>query len=907
MELGTRNRTGTLGRRAFGALAGTTVLGLALGGSGAGGAAGTPAGARRPVPTGPPPARPAADGVRHRVETDRHSLLVDGRRLVLLAGEAHPFRLPGPSLWRDVLEKLRAHGGTAVVAVLDRRQLTPFPGHDDVGGVHGLDRFLRLAAGAGLYVVLRPVPRPGPDAEAWLSRVHAVAARHLYTRGTGTVLLYRTGATGPGETARLRERLRADGLDLPLVPDGSPLARGEVRGAADPAAVRLGQLDALGAGPAVHTVGTFFGGTSWGWLPGPPAPGPVYDPTAPLDEARRPTGRMAPVHQFGHLLRHVPDLARLTEARGGGARDARLRVRHLANPDTGARFHVLANDSAEDVTSTVPLDGRPVPVTVPAGDARLLASGLPLGAGPRLAYATVQPMAVLSAGRQDIAVFAGRTGETAQVVLDCPGEPWPSRLDDEAAWAYDHGRLHVTAPLPAGRPVRVRVRGADSERPLLLVLADDAASLRLWPYETPSGPGLVHGPELLREAVVDGQTLRLTGDTGDECPLRVWAPRGVTAVTWNGRPVRTVVDRDGSLRARRPLPGVPEPALPALDGWRRRAENPQSAPDDDDGWTLADRRTPASSTPVPEGQPVLFAEEYGLPHGDVWYRGRLRGAAGLEWVSLAHRAGPRGLVMAWLDGEPLGVHRTGGAGIDTARFAVPRRLRERLRSAPGTPLLAVLVRRTRDPEEGPGGADGRTASGLVSAAFGGVSPEVRWRVGGPPAPDPVRGPLNTGGLCGEREGWHLPGLDEAGWEPVAAPRAEPRQGVAWYRTGFRLDVPPEVDASVALVLDGVSGARVQVFLNGWNLGEYGDDGQGLVLPGGVLRTRAARNTLALAVLSDGSAAAGPASARLVTRGVAAGGVPVDRVPAPGRTASQPGPAGFSAAGSRSRTGVPGRW
>ncbi|MBQ0830208.1 glycoside hydrolase family 35 protein [Streptomyces tagetis] len=893
MELGTRDRTGTpgtpgrtgtLGRRAFGALAGTSALGLALGGSGVGGAAGTSAGTRGPVPTGPPPGRPAADGVRHRVDVDRHSLLVDGRRLVLSAGETHPFRLPSPSLWRDVLEKTRAYGGTAVVAVLDRHQLWAGPGHDDLTGVRDLGLFLRLAAGAGLYVVLRPVPRPGADAEAWLSRVHAVAARHLYTRGTGTVLLYRTGVTAPEETARLRERLRADGLDLPLVHDGSPLAWGEVRGAADPAAVRRGRLDRLGAGPVVHTVAAFFGGTSWGWLPGPPAPGPVYDPTAPLDEARRPTERMAPVHQFGHLLRHVPDLARLEEAPGGGAGDDRLRVRRLANPDTGARFHLLANDSAEEVTSTVPLDGRKVPVTLPAGDARLLASGLPLGAGMKLAYATVQPMAVLSAGRQDIAVFAGRAGETAHVVLDCPSEPWPSRLDEEAAWAYDQGRLHVTAPLAAGRPVRVRVRGADSRRPLLLVLADDAASLRLWPYETPSGALLVQGPELLREAVVDGATLRLTGDTVDECPLEVWAPRGVTGVTWNGRPVRTTAGRAGSLRALHPLPGVREPELPALDDWRRRAENPESAPDHDDArWTVADRRTSASSTPVPGEQPVLFAEEYGFWHGDVWYRGRLLGAAGLEWVSLAHRAGPRGLVMAWLDGEPLGVHHTEGAGITTARFALPGKLRERLLAAPGTPVLAVLVRRTRDPEEGPGGADGRTAGGLVSAAFGGVSPEVRWRVRGQSAPDPVRGPLNTGGLYGEREGWHLPGHDDGGWEPVAAPRAEPRQGVAWYRTVFRLDVPPEVDASPALVLDGVSGSRVQVFLNGWNLGEYGEDGRGLVLPGGVLRTRAAANTLALAVLSDGSAAAAPGSARLVPRGVAAGGVPVTRVPAPGRS------------------------
>ena len=48
------------------------------------------------------------DGSRHTVGFDKYSMLVDGRRVVLWSGEVHPFRLPSPSLWRDVLEKLRA-------------------------------------------------------------------------------------------------------------------------------------------------------------------------------------------------------------------------------------------------------------------------------------------------------------------------------------------------------------------------------------------------------------------------------------------------------------------------------------------------------------------------------------------------------------------------------------------------------------------------------------------------------------------------------------------------------------------------------------------------------------------------------------------------------------------------------
>ncbi|MFF8678025.1 beta-galactosidase [Streptomyces sp. NPDC015237] len=910
----------SLSRRAFSALAGTTVLGLGLGGSVSGAA---PAGPPGPVPTGPPPGPPGADGLRHRVALDRYSLLVDGRRLSLWSGELHPFRLPSPSLWRDVLQKMRAYGHNAVSVRLAWNQHSPAPGAYDFTGVRDLDLFLRTAAESSLYVVVHPGPYIGADVDAgglpgwlaatgarprttdpaylrhadeWLSRVNAVVAPHQFTRGTGTVLLYRADAPGRADLTHLHERIRADGIDVPLLHAGTTLAWDEAERTRDAAEARRVHLDGLARGTTLHNVHMAYGGTSWGWLPAPSAPAPTYDPAAAIDEARRPTAELAPLHQLGHLLRHVPDFTRLDEAAEVRAADARVRVRHLANPDTGAHAYVLRNDSAAAVTSTVPMDGTDVEVTVPARDAKLLATGLHLGAGRKLAYATVQPMLSLSVGRVDVAAFVGRAGEMAHLVLDCPSEPWPTRLDEEAAWAFDHGKLHVTVPLKEDRLTRVRVRGADSDRTLLLLLADDAASLRLWPFETPSGRVLVRGPELLREAVLDGDTIRLTGDTFDERELEVWAPRGISRVTWNGTAVQASFGRAQSLMTVWPLPGVPEVALPELDGWRRRTENPESAPEyGDSGWTVADRRTSQSTTPVPGGQPVLFADDYGYHYGDVWYRARLTGAAGLESVSLSYATGARGLLMAWLDGEPLGVHRPDGGddGPDTwtgtAGLGVPAGLRatRRERADGGdSAVLSVLVRRTQHGQDDP-----RAARGLTSAAFEGASPDVRWRIRGAVAPDPVRGPLNHGGLYGERHGWYLPGYDDGDWEkasPADLPREDRRQGVTWYRTTFRLDVPPEVDASVGLVLDDAPDGdhRVQVFLNGWNMGEYAAGRTGaahtFVLPNGILRTRAAANTLALAVLADGESAPGPGTVRLELLGSAAGGVPVKPVASPGR-------------------------
>lgn len=952
-----------LSRRSFSALAGTAVLGLTLGGSRAG--AGTfPAHVAHFVPTGPPPQPPRADGRLHTVGFDRHSLLVDGRRLVLWSGEIHLSRLPSPSLWRDVLQKMRAHGHNAVSVQVAWNYHSPAPGQYDFTGVRDLNLFLRTAAETGLYVVLQPGPHldagvdggglPGwltategrartldpaypKHVDEWLGQVNAIAARHLFTRGKGTVLLYRIGdgygtrADGPAHLDHLYEKVRADGIDVPLLrndrdgnghllpgafrtedqqvdwlygfdghpsPDQPPPGRehsgtekgtGGARRTGEAARARRHHLTHLAHGVTAHQVRTAFGGTPWGWLPAPFVRTP-YDEGAVLDEGRRPTGKLVPTHQIGHMLQRIPDFARLDPA--DGAQVPGLRTYHLRNPDTGARVHVLRNDGDQEVSSALRAAGTELPVTVPARDARLLVTGLTLGRH-RVRCSTAQPMLFLTAGRQDVAVFCGPRGEMARVLLEYAEEPRVTRLSRQAAYVYDHrGLLRVTVPLGAGGLIGVRVEDDGAERPLLLLFADEATSMRLWPYDTPSGSLLVHGPELLRTATVSGSTLHLTGDTVARSPLEVWGPPGISRLKWNGRAVPASATGSESLRAHAPLPGVPEVKLPALDGWRMRTENPEAGPGfDDSDWPVADRTATSSSgtASVPEGRPVLCADAYGFHHGDVWYRGTFTDATGLDSVSLTYGAGPQGLLMAWLDGHPLGTHHMPAPGrnapgresrTDTAVLPVAPSLR-----TPGRHVLSVLVRRMPHGPDGGARNTHRAACGLTAVSFGGSSPKVRWRIQGAAAPDPVRGPLNNGGLYGEREGWHLPGFPDDDWERVDLPRAVRRQGVTWYRTTFELDLPPKVDASVGLTLDDdrYRSYRVQIFLNGWNLGQY-INGAGprrtFVLPNGILRTRGT-NTLALAVLSELTTLSGPGRVRLTLLGAAAGGVPVTPVDSPG--------------------------
>lgn len=66
-------------------------------------------------------ARPAS-AASHTITWDQYSLMIDGQRVFVWSGEFHPFRLPSPSLWRDVLQKLKASGYNAVSLYFDWRR-----------------------------------------------------------------------------------------------------------------------------------------------------------------------------------------------------------------------------------------------------------------------------------------------------------------------------------------------------------------------------------------------------------------------------------------------------------------------------------------------------------------------------------------------------------------------------------------------------------------------------------------------------------------------------------------------------------------------------------------------------------------------------------------------------------------
>jgi len=100
----------------------------------------------------------APTGTPRKISWDRYSLMIDGQRTVIWAAEFQPFRLPSPSLWRDVLQKYKAMGLNGVSLYFAWGYHSPHPGHYDFSGVRNLEKLLQMAKEEGLYVMVRPGP-----------------------------------------------------------------------------------------------------------------------------------------------------------------------------------------------------------------------------------------------------------------------------------------------------------------------------------------------------------------------------------------------------------------------------------------------------------------------------------------------------------------------------------------------------------------------------------------------------------------------------------------------------------------------------------------------------------------------------------------------------------------------------
>ncbi|RDE07217.1 glycoside hydrolase family 35 protein [Sphingomonas aracearum] len=184
-----------------------------------------------------------------RVSYDARSLMIDGKRLVVWSSEMHPFRLPSPDLWRDILQKMKASGFNTVAVYFDWGYHSPKQGVYDFTGIRDMDRLLTMAEQEGLFVITRAGPYVNAElsrggfpgwlvnqrarartddpaylaaVDEWLDQINPIIARHQINNG-GSVILHQIenelALTTPAQ-ARYMDHLfakaKADGITVPI-------------------------------------------------------------------------------------------------------------------------------------------------------------------------------------------------------------------------------------------------------------------------------------------------------------------------------------------------------------------------------------------------------------------------------------------------------------------------------------------------------------------------------------------------------------------------------------------------------------------------------------------------------------------------------------------------------------------
>ncbi|MEU4252967.1 beta-galactosidase [Amycolatopsis sp. NPDC026612] len=486
-------------------------------------------------------------------------------------------------------------------------------------------------------------------------------------------------------------------------------------------------------------------------------------------------------------------------------------------------------------------------ITLNGRQSKILVAGYDLGA-TRMQYSTSEVMTTAAIGNRDVAVLYGDKGGPGETVLRFAKQPTVQVLDGAATSTWDAARGDLRLNYTHDGLTRVLVT-APGARPLLLLLADKATAATFWRQDTATGPVLVRGTHLVRTATDQYGILSLTGDTGTDGALEVFS--AAKLVLWNGSWVPAKPTSSGSLTG--VAPTAKPVTLPDLTGWKHQQESPESQPGfDDSAWPVADKETSNSSTALGT-KPVLFADDYGFHTGNTWYRGHFTGDGKQTGITLSGQSGgPAGAFSAWLNGVFLGSSTT-----PQHTFGFPAGALK-----PGDNEISVLTVNMGH-EEDYGAANGnKAARGLTAARLTGTPlTSVTWRLqgvrGGETGLDPVRGPLNTGGLYGERAGWSLPGFPDRGWAPASLPAKDATPGVSWYRTTAELDLPRGQDTSLGLTItdDPARQYRALIFVNGWQLGQYVNylgPQHSFPIPNGILNPNG-RNTIAVAVWNlDGS-------------------------------------------------------
>ncbi|KFY87587.1 hypothetical protein V500_06879 [Pseudogymnoascus sp. VKM F-4518 (FW-2643)] len=168
------------------------------------------------------------------VTWDEHSLFIHGKRAMIFSGEVHPWRLPVPSLWLDLFEKIKALGYNTVSFYVDWNLLEGKQGEFRADGVFAYEPFFEAATKAGIWLIARPGPYINAEVAAgglpgWLQRIKGMIrtnaedymeATELYVASIGAIIAKAQITNGGPVILYQPENEYSGGIEPALFPDG---------------------------------------------------------------------------------------------------------------------------------------------------------------------------------------------------------------------------------------------------------------------------------------------------------------------------------------------------------------------------------------------------------------------------------------------------------------------------------------------------------------------------------------------------------------------------------------------------------------------------------------------------------------------------------------------------------------
>ncbi|KAK3941395.1 family 35 glycosyl hydrolase [Diplogelasinospora grovesii] len=611
-----------------------------------------------------------------------------------------------------------------------------------------------------------------------------------------------------------------------------------------------------------------YGGTNWGWLAAPVV-ATSYDYSSPVSENRAIGSKYYETKLLTLFTRAVAKDLAMTNRIGnntGYTSNSAITTAELRNPDTNAGFYVVMHAYSPSSTLetftlrvntsagilTVPRYGGSIAIN--GHQAKILVTDFRFGS-KTLLYSTAEVLTYSVIDNKEVLVLWLPSGESGEfTVLGASSAKLSSSFNSTVKIypGFNNVTISFTTPTTSGEVGSMTV--VDFNDGSRVVLLDRTAAYKFWvptltnnPMAPENETVLVQGPYLVRTAFVNPttKTLELTGDLDNSTTISIFTTKKACSVSWNGRKL-SVLSKSGNMITAS-LTGPPGFTLPALTGWRWY----DSLPEIQSGYTLspntwidANKWNTSNPTKPAPNNPVLYVDDYGIHVGTHIFRATFPTPSSTSssptGVYLDIIGGMAFGYSAWLNGQFIGSYLgLSYAGTGAATFSFSNATLHPLTHTNDTNsevenVLVVVMDNSghdlRDAATDPRGILNATLLGPSRTPYQFTS----WKIAGTagtaqqkPSIDPVRGPLNEGGLYAERVGMHLPNYPSPSsptWPTTTDGNnlAVSGAGVRVFRTVVPLHVPDGLDVSVSFRL--TSGAnttlRALLFVNGYQYGRF---------------------------------------------------------------------------------------